>query len=34
VHWIEENHEVPNGKTKMECGDLCCTAEGGKFFRR
>jgi len=35
VHWIEENCEVPKGKTKMESGEfICSTKEGEKFGRR
>jgi hypothetical protein len=35
VHYVEENHEVPKGKSKMECGGfICCMTEGGKFCRR
>jgi len=34
-HLIEENHESPIGKTKMECGEfICLKKKGGKFCRR
>jgi len=34
VYWIEENYEVPKGKTKIECGEfICSTKEGEKHCR-
>jgi hypothetical protein len=32
VHRIKENHDVPKGKTMMECGEfIFSTTEGGNF---
>ena len=32
MHWIEDNHEVPRWKTKIESGEfICSTAEDEKF---
>ena len=35
MHWIEENHKVSKGQTKMECGEFISpTTEGGNYVER